>query len=203
MLMDKGITLVVTSCGRYDLLARTLESFYRFNTYPLEEVIIAEDWEREGQVKNIDRAYARVKTPYLLHWEDDWVVTKASYFIAESLDILERYPNVLQVWLRAHNDTNGHPLIHREEYPFPILDPNWIWNGFSWNPGLRRLKDWQEIGGYLPYWNGSASTAEQIISKLYADKGMVATILPEPEGCVRHIGWNRSLPYDGNTDRRI
>ena len=29
--MDKDITLVVTSSGRYDLLARTLESLYHFN----------------------------------------------------------------------------------------------------------------------------------------------------------------------------
>ena len=167
---------------------------WNLSTISIAEVIIAEDWEREGQVRNIERAYRRVKTPFIFHLEDDWVCYRSGV-IERSLDILEKYPKVLQVWLRAHNDTNGHPIIHSEEYPFPILNPNWIWNGFSWNPGLRRLKDWQDIGGYMAYWNGSASTTEHVISKLYADKGMVAAILPEPEGSVRHIGWDRHLPY--------
>jgi hypothetical protein len=37
------ITLVVTSCGRFDLLRRTLASFDRYNDTPLREVFITED----------------------------------------------------------------------------------------------------------------------------------------------------------------
>ena len=37
------ITLMVTSCGRFDLLKRTLETFDRFNTAPIREVFITED----------------------------------------------------------------------------------------------------------------------------------------------------------------
>ena len=36
----KDVSLVVTSCGRFDLLERTLDSFFKYNTYPIKEVII-------------------------------------------------------------------------------------------------------------------------------------------------------------------
>ncbi len=192
MTIDRSVTLVLTSAGRYDLLARTLESLYKHETFPFAEVIIAEDWNREGQVKNIDRAYARVKTPYIFHLEDDWLFYRGD-FIEHSIDILETYHTVFQVWLRAHNDTNGHPLVSLRSCPFLILDPDWEWGGFSWNPGVRRLSDWERIGGYMKYWEGTDNKTERYLSHLYAAEGMAAAILPEPGGYVRHIGWGRSL----------
>ena len=42
-LNESNITLVLTSCGRFELLKRTLETFIRFNTYPLKQIIITED----------------------------------------------------------------------------------------------------------------------------------------------------------------
>lgn len=84
---QSDITLVVTSCGRFDLLQRTLESFDRFNTAPIREVFITEDsgddavrqaipdhWREHctvfvnrpklGQLASIDLAYASVTTPH-------------------------------------------------------------------------------------------------------------------------------------------
>lgn len=40
---QSDITLVVTSCGRFDLLKRTLETFDLFNTAEIREVFITED----------------------------------------------------------------------------------------------------------------------------------------------------------------
>ena len=40
---DSDVTLVVTSCGRFDLLTRTLASFDAFNTTPIRGVFITED----------------------------------------------------------------------------------------------------------------------------------------------------------------
>ncbi|AHD17307.1 hypothetical protein C163_24070 [Pseudomonas sp. FGI182] len=40
---ESDVTLVVTSCGRFDLLKDTLESFDRYNTAPIREVFITED----------------------------------------------------------------------------------------------------------------------------------------------------------------
>ena len=188
---NRDVTLVLTSCGRYDLLARTLESLYKHETFPFAEVIIAEDWNREGQVRNIDRAYARVRTPWILHWEEDWLTYRGD-FVDHSLDTLESYPEVLQVWLRAQDDTNGHPVIREGDYI--SMDVDWVegWCGFSWNPGLRRLADWKRIGGYMKHWQGSDNATEKHLSHVYRDLGMVAAILPELGGYVRHIGNGRS-----------
>ena len=40
--MEK-VTFVLTSCGRLDLLEQTLNSFLRYNNYPIERYIIVED----------------------------------------------------------------------------------------------------------------------------------------------------------------
>ena len=40
---NKEVTLFITSCGRPQLLKKTLVSFVRNNTYPIKEVIICED----------------------------------------------------------------------------------------------------------------------------------------------------------------
>jgi hypothetical protein len=184
---SRDVTLVLTSAGRYDLLARTLSSLYaHVPADAFAEVIIAEDWDREGQVRNIDRAYARVRTPYIFHCEDDWEFYRSG-FIEPSLDLLKKYPGILQVWLRAHNDTNGHPTTHRPDYL--CMNPEWDWGGFSWNPGLRRRSDWNLI---MKHWQGSDNATEKYLSHVYRDLGMVAAILPEPGGYVRHIGNGRS-----------
>lgn len=49
--LPRGITLVLTSIGRIDLLNRTLETFRRHNTYPIARGIITED---SGQAGIID-----------------------------------------------------------------------------------------------------------------------------------------------------
>jgi hypothetical protein len=185
--MSANITLVLTSCGRYDLLAQTLDSFYKYNTYPIKEVIISEDWNRDGQTKSIDRAYSRVTTPYIFHCEEDWVFYKSG-FIEKSLEILEKYPNILQVWLREHNDTNGHPIVKLPQFEFEtMLNPWGVWGGFSWNPGLRRLADYKALGKTF-----TELTQEHIVSQVYTSLGFHAAITPT--GYVRHIGWDRALP---------
>jgi len=39
----EDVTAVITSCGRFDLLEETLDSFFEFNTYPIKKIIITED----------------------------------------------------------------------------------------------------------------------------------------------------------------
>ena len=54
--MEKEVTLFITSCGRPQLLKKTLESFVKYNTYSITEVILCEDSGINGIVdfaKNI------------------------------------------------------------------------------------------------------------------------------------------------------
>ena len=49
--MPVPITFVLTSCRRFDLLERTLESFVATNDYPIQRYIIIEDSEDEGVLR--------------------------------------------------------------------------------------------------------------------------------------------------------
>lgn len=89
MTPPRDITFVLTSCGRFDLLAETLRTFVACNTAPIARWLVVEDSGREevrdvvrgagvpielivndppvGQMTSIDRAYATVDTPYIFH----------------------------------------------------------------------------------------------------------------------------------------
>ena len=223
-----SVTMVVTSCGRYDLLRRTLSSFFKFNTYPLYDIIVIEDGRlydipndllldnrisfiatchRVGQIKAIDQAYKHVNTEYIFHCEDDWEFF-APGFIEKSLEVLMSNEKIIQVWLRALNDTSGHPIHAKKLYAgnveYKVLDTNYggekngIWHGFSFNPGLKRNSDYQMLGSYgnldpqnkLIYWE-----IESEISKYYFEKGYVAAILADNsgKGYCKHIGNNQHV----------
>ena len=40
---NRKVTVVITCCGRLGLLRRTLNTFKKYNTYPIEEYIIVDD----------------------------------------------------------------------------------------------------------------------------------------------------------------
>jgi len=214
------VTCVLTSCGRFDLLDKTLRSFFRFNTYPIEKFIIIDDSgygnahamisrtldqlklyespeflilaneKNIGQVKSINVAYSHVTTKYIFHMEDDWEFY-ASGFIEESLHVLQSFPWIITVWLRAHNDTNGHPVETVHELPFPLMTLGFAgrWHGFTWNPSLRRLKNYKLIDG------------EAASSTYYMRKGFRAAITTKIDGYVRHTGWDSSTAHIAGTNK--
>jgi hypothetical protein len=170
------VTLVITSCGRFELLEKTIISFFKYNTYPIVECIIVEDsgtidnldYLKEiipvpatiiinekniGQIASIDVAYNKIKTPYIFHCEDDWEFYR-SYFIEESFKILNNDPTVITVWLRNHADTMGHPIentpmFHEAGHYFYLeIDYKGKWHGFTLNPGLRRMSDINKLTPY-------------------------------------------------------
>jgi hypothetical protein len=127
------VTVVLTSCGRQDLLEITLDTFLRENTFPIGEFIVVEDGDGEnnlaladkyrkwpfkwlatgtrlGQVAAIDFAYQEVTTGLIFHCEDDWEFT-APGFIEKSSVILQQNGDVLMVGIRALEDTQGHPML--------------------------------------------------------------------------------------------
>lgn len=228
--MVPSITLVVTSCGRAALLLKTLETFTQYNTYPLHEAVIVEDGGLEhdqallakvlnlapeklriiknlhniGQLRSVDRAYASVKSDYIFHCEDDWEFYQSG-FIEESLDILRTDSRLFCVWIRAHNDTNGHPhdsnvnlTTNGNIYYLMALGYRGVWNGFTLNPGLRRTEDCLITGPYseLPLAHelkGRTKITESDISIHYQRLGYRAAICSNVNGYVRHIGQNYHL----------
>lgn len=217
---QSDITLVVTSCGRFDLLKRTLESFDQFNTAAIREVFITEDagddavrlavpkhWHghchflinrpKLGQLASIDLAYESVQTPYIFHCEDDWAFYRPG-FVEDSKAVLEQRPDILQVWLRNYvYDLQVHsPYIHlgpREVIGgvpcYPLLSDKPEWQGFSLNPGLRRMKEYRLCAPYAGF------EGEKGLSMRYAQLNLAAVTL---EGdAVLHTGFGLHVATSG------
>ena len=157
------ITFCLTSCNRWNLLERTLDSFLSLNTYPIERYLLHEDSgnseivskikskypfievlesNRSGLLASVDKLYTLVDTSLIFHCEDDWIFENNSNFIQESIEVLEN-PNIHQVWIRQ-----GIPEDWLEKKNFGLyrmVKPCHFgdWTGFSFNPGLRRLSDYK------------------------------------------------------------
>jgi hypothetical protein len=218
------VTAVVTSCGRLDLLERTLDSFLNYNTFGATRIIVVEDgqmlpssiisrytdrdvlWlytsERVGQIVAIDYAYSFVKTEYIFHLEDDWEFY-ASGFIEKSIALLGEHERWLQVYIRAGDDLNGHPLrslhslkgLKYQEVEFGYIN---LWHGFSFAPGLRRTSDYRLLGSYSRHVRHDPErpgSAEASISALYRARGFRAVALADNSGhgYVRHTGDGRHV----------
>jgi hypothetical protein len=131
-----NVTLCITSCNRAHLLDKTLESFVKYNTYPIKETYIIDDsgkvgcndeviakyndilnikpiynQKNIGQIQSIDKMYSYVTTPWIFHCEEDWEFLQPE-FIEKSMKIFNEDPDdrIFTVSLRPHNDTNGHPI---------------------------------------------------------------------------------------------
>lgn len=131
---DGAYTVVLTSCGRFDLLAETVRSLLAsLEPKPAAFVVVEDSGDAAvvdalrplesalgspfsvlinetqlGQMGAIDRAYATVRTPLIFHCEDDWRFTRGG-FIAESRAILAARPDVSMVGLRPRAELN--PLV--------------------------------------------------------------------------------------------
>lgn len=220
----KQVTLVITSCNRWDLLEKTLRSFYAMNDYPIRETIIFEDgrmipesfrekfkhhrikWLHSdvnvGQVVAIDTLYQNVKTEYVFHCEDDWQFIRPG-FIQDSMKILEADEGrkIVTVWLRGLNYGRiMHPLEQGEKIIGGVackyLQLNYAktWHGFTWNPGLRRMSDYNLAAPFskIAEFNPEiAHTAEAKVGQFYHSFGYRAVTLFETY--VKHIGDGRHV----------
>lgn len=175
---------------------------FRMDKLLLEHWNIMGDWTFStyaGQVHGLDITYEQVTTPYIFHCEDDWEFFKTG-FIAASRSILEHDHRIYTVWLRNPDDRNGHPAQHtkyntKEGVRYQLMATNYrgVWHGMTFNPGLRRLSDYKEIGRFTTFteWNPkNAITAEMAYNRRYNLAGFYGATLME--GYVKHIGYHNS-----------
>ncbi len=226
----KEVTVVLTACNRADLLEKTLDSFFEMNTYPIKRFIIIDDGMNFGcndfvktkykfpieliynnpklyQIRSIDYVYGIVETEYVFHMEEDWLFLKKG-FIEASIQVLEADDNILQVWLRGIDDkTLPHPwedgVYELGDLKMVLVKYTGMWNGFSLNPGLKRLSDWKELpNGYngceriTPAEQSGGVTLECDISVEYAKRGRIA--MRFLESYIEHIGWDRHIIHGIN-----
>jgi hypothetical protein len=208
-----NVTCILTSCGRFDLLRITLDSFFKFNTYEITEFIIYEDsglpvpqdlkddypfiqWfvpnESTGQISALDTLWFHVKTEYAFTMEDDWEFLKEG-FIERSMVVMELDESFLMVWLKEPGDNNQHPIVWYKDYGvFKRGEPLWAWHRF--NPSLKRKKDYDLIAPFSKHTTFNKNKgwkSEAAISKVYNDLGFTAAILPTRY--IKHLGEGRRV----------
>jgi hypothetical protein len=164
--------------------------------------------DRVGQVAAIDIAYSEISTDFIFHCEDDWEFTSPG-FIEKSLCILKHDDQILQVWLRALTDTNRQPVFDHmfevEGVHYKVLRHHHdagefgTWHGFSWNPALRRRREYDLLGSFTSLDpNGLKQTweVESAASEFYQKRAFFAAILADNNGMgyVRHLGGGRRVP---------
>lgn len=139
------IDVILTSFARYDLLERTLDSFFEFNTAPIGQFIIYEDYGQNNmndrqklQLDYILRKYEKYGVKVLIrnvrvgqiaaldelhkHIKTEWYFSTEDDFqfyrpgfIEESYEVMCGRDKCIQVHLREHNDVNGHPIMKQND----------------------------------------------------------------------------------------
>ena len=127
-----NLSVVVISCGRKKYLKKTIDSFLKFNTYPINKLAIIEDGNNAetisyiknikifdkviinknnlGQSGSLNMIYKNLEAEYVLHLEDDWEFNKNGNFIDQCIDILKSFQYIKQVSLIEcpTNTINSH-----------------------------------------------------------------------------------------------
>lgn len=216
--------LAVTSCQRFDLLRQTLESFYTIVEQIPRAVYILEDsvepkpewlnsttWRarnvtwisngrRRGQAYSIARlidVLARQDIQRVFWSEDDWCYQESN-FLRKSFDILDKYPEIINVSLRG-TACNGHPLADDPRFPFKIQEAGWRegWGGWSFNPSAMRLSDLKRLRPAIAKHIGTPGLGCELeLSKLHLSQGYRIAVLPQANGSyspyIVHTGGGRS-----------
>lgn len=204
------VTVCITSCGRLDLLERTLASFRRFHTggtflisedsadqAVVEQVRAAYPWAtilsstgRTGIMKSIDRLYEAVKTPFILHLEDDWEFDGPIDFDS-ALNLLRTNLDIANVCVRAIEEIRPKyrkrsNVLKRGGAEFLVMWPDAHPEFFAWspNPGFISLDMYRR---YAPF---SRVMPDQMSGLMKKDGLTQAFLLP---GVARHIGHGRNV----------
>jgi hypothetical protein len=205
-----SVTICVTSCGRLDLLAKTIASFEAFNTggrfiisedsndvaviakvradYPRADVMTGTG--RTGLMASIDRIYSAATTPFIFHLEDDWQFDGPVNWSAAT-GLLTTRDDVANVSVRAFDEIRERYRVHSDpvnfaNQPFAVMHaaahPEFF--GWSSNPGLIRRSLYEQ---YAPF---NRLLHDQMSGLIKKEGRTVAYLLP---GVARHIGQDRNV----------
>lgn len=159
-----------------------------------------------GQIRTIDLVYSTIKTPYIFHMEEDWLFLLPN-FIEKSMEVMDKDKKIVTVWLRSPKDSTLQHPYSKETYATEngieykvcevLLPKGGIWNGFTFNPALKRLIDYDRVKPYqflpriTPPQQSGGHPLECDISVAYAQLGYYAVTLLDQY--IEHIGWDRHL----------
>jgi hypothetical protein len=206
--IDPGkLTVVLTSCGRFDLLAETITSF--LDHFDVDRIVVADDAgdagaaavfaakvpkvdmrvndPRRGQMRSIDGLFASVQTPHVVHLEDDWKFT-GGVDLDKVVRFLEARPDVSVVCIGYRFDKRFAASARKTtqdgiDYWVWDLDAHLKWFSYSFNPSVGRLAFWREHGPYEYF------KTEEGLSQFAKGRGLrIAMLIPS---LADHIGDER------------
>ena len=215
-----AVTLCVTMGRRPELLAQTLSTL--FQRAQFQHVIAINDFRDEptnavfkqlcpqGQLISLDHQlghhgavdllYSQVKTPWVMHCEDDWSFTKDLNFGALA-NTLTQQPWMSGVCFRSLSDfeisTADQARIRYESHgglEFYRLDPlHSQWHGYTFNPHFASIELWKRFGPFASF------KKERHISRRVRQAGLIMPYLVNG-GCV-HLGDDQSVSYPKSQER--
>lgn len=153
----KQITFSITTCKRIDLFEKTMNSFLYCcndillideyicvddnsteedrdkmkNLYPFFNFIMKTP-EQKGHINSMNIIKNSVKTPYLIHMEDDWLFYVKGYHILDALNIMN------QTEINPIDDIPSDQDIHNKKIGQVLFNKNYI-----------EIEDRNILGGYL------------------------------------------------------
>ncbi len=208
--MKEPYTVALTSCGRFDLLEKTLDSLIPRLAPRPQKILVIEDSgnnevqgvldrfrgksglhieaivnrEKIGQIRSIDRLYSRIKTEWVFHCEDDWEFIESG-FLQKSYLLMRKYDSCSTVQLfgrQSWHASSTYPNVI-SDVPFYIYGNHSSYAGFTFQPGLRRMRDYRIVG---PYEHLSRKMDEKRVSYAYKNLGYRVFMLAQPY--ILHLG---------------
>jgi hypothetical protein len=223
---ETNVTVTITSCGRFDLLQKTIESLFKTadaylnikiyddsaNRDQQKQIIDAYSRrfdlylgeERRGQAFGLDFLYSKVETPWLFHCEDDWEFIDTGY-LQESAKVLNGDLSIMivglaikQEYFRLGAAVNLYEIQGARIYNHPKwrIDEK---HGY-WHGwvGSPNLKRTNDLKKFPKF--SSVFDEEEWDREVFGKSGYKSVWL---EKCyVRHIGYGRSLFPAGDMIRR-
>jgi hypothetical protein len=154
---------------------------------------------RVGLSKSLDNLFNAAKNEYIFHCEDDWMFDSNPDMIKNSLSVLIENPEIHQVSVR-HSYDNPIKSVGEKRYTSTLVEywllsqefksaPNQIWNGYSWNPGLRRKSDYLKM-----FPNGVSEYGDEYNCADYTRKFNYKSATLEKTSCY-HLGIQRTKNF--------
>ena len=150
--------------------------------------------ERLGLSKSLDNLFLKSKNEYIFHCEDDWFFDGNPNMISDSLEILTENINIHQINVRHEYDNPHKPkgefLNTKNGIRYKLMShsftsiPSQTWNGYSWNPGLRRKSDYLKM-----FPNGISEFGDEYLCCDHTKKFNYTSAILEKTSC-HHIGYN-------------
>lgn len=203
------IKVLITSCGRPDLLHQTLRSFLKNQQAAFESIIVHEDHEfrtdemselyeftgqniktvftkQIGQHASIEKFLNDNSDKYYLHLEEDWSFENTFDWITESIKIMEADPTVIKVLARKgspHPCVHDHELMdHQSLCKFGYIQP-WENKGIQWHGFSWNpgITRLDLLKQFIPFPKWEQELAELIFTKGYK-------VVELEKGIYTHIG---------------